>query len=67
MEKRKETAKKTRSWKQDPEAVRADILRAARAEFAKHGVSGARVLEIADQLQTSKRMISYYLGHKEAF
>lgn len=65
MEKRKETAKKTRSWKQDPEAVRADILRAARAEFSKHGLSGARVQEIADQIQTSKRMIFYYFGDKE--
>ena len=54
-----------RSWKQDPEAVRADILRAARAEFAEHGLSGARVQDIADRIKTSKRMIFYYFGDKE--
>lgn len=55
----------TRGWKQDPEAVRADILRAARAEFAEHGLSGARVQEIAERIKTSKRMIFYYFGDKE--
>lgn len=60
-----ETARKPRSWKQDPEAVRADILRAARAEFAEHGLSGARVQVIAERTQTSKRMIYYYFGDKE--
>jgi AcrR family transcriptional regulator len=59
------TRKKARSWKQDPEAVRADILCAARAEFAEHGLSGARVQDIADRIQTSKRMIFYYFGDKE--
>ncbi len=54
-----------RSWKQDPEAVRADILRAARAEFAEHGLSGARVQDIAERIKTSKRMIFYYFGDKE--
>lgn len=57
--------KKPRSWKQDPEAVKADILAAAKVEFAKHGLSGARVQDIADQIQTSKRMIFYYFGDKE--
>ena len=36
-----------RRWKQDPEAVRADILGAAEALFARKGYSGARVEEIA--------------------
>lgn len=57
--------KKARSWKQDPEAVRADILKAAKAEFAEHGLSGARVQNIADRIETSKRMIFYYFGDKE--
>ncbi|MDE4176292.1 TetR/AcrR family transcriptional regulator [Phaeobacter sp. PT47_59] len=45
--------------------MRADILRAARKEFAKHGLAGARVQNIVDQTQTSKRMIFYYFGDKE--
>ncbi len=62
----KTTGKKAaRSWKQDPEAVKADILVAARSEFAEHGLSGARVQEIADRISSSKRMIFYYFGDKE--
>lgn len=56
--------KPTRTWKQDPEGVRADILRAATAEFAAHGLAGARIQNIADRIQTSKRMIFYYFGDK---
>lgn len=61
----KEPNKRERTWKQDPEAVRADILRAARNAFSEHGLSGARVQEIANQIKTSKRMIFYYFGDKE--
>ncbi len=50
--------------KQDPEAVKQDILRVAKSEFAKNGLSGARVDEIARQTQTSKRMIYYYFKDK---
>lgn len=52
-------------WKQDPQGVRADILRVAREVFAKNGLSGARVDEIAARTATSKRMIYYYFGDKE--
>ncbi|WP_226554299.1 TetR/AcrR family transcriptional regulator [Celeribacter naphthalenivorans] len=55
-----------RSWKQDPETVKADILNAARAEFAAHGLSGARISAIVERTQTSKRMIFYYFGDKES-
>jgi len=51
-------------WKQNPEAVQANILRVAREEFAKNGLSGARVAEIAARTETSKRMIYYYFGDK---
>jgi AcrR family transcriptional regulator len=51
-------------WKQNPEAVRANIIRVAREEFAKNGLSGARVDEIAAKTETSKRMIYYYFGDK---
>ncbi len=52
-------------WKQDPEAVRLDILRVATQAFASHGLSGTRVADIAAKTQTSKRMIYYYFGDKE--
>jgi AcrR family transcriptional regulator len=51
--------------KQNPEAVQANILRVAQEEFAKNGLSGARVDEIAARTETSKRMIYYYFGDKE--
>ncbi len=52
-------------WKQDPDAVKADILRAATAEIAAHGLNGARIDQIAARTRTSKRMIYYYFGDKE--
>ncbi|GAB4377380.1 MAG: TetR family transcriptional regulator [Kiloniellaceae bacterium] len=52
-------------WKQNPEAVQANILRVAQEEFAKNGLSGARVDDIAARTETSKRMIYYYFGDKE--
>jgi AcrR family transcriptional regulator len=52
-------------WKQDPEAVRADILRVATEEFATNGLSGARIDDIAAKTRTSKRMIYYYFGDKD--
>ena len=52
-------------WKQNPEAVQANILHVALEEFAKNGLSGARVDEIAAKTETSKRMIYYYFGDKE--
>lgn len=57
-------ARKTQ-WKQDPDAVRADILRVAVEEFATHGLSGARIAEITRKTATSKRMIYYYFTDKE--
>ncbi|MAS03414.1 MAG: TetR family transcriptional regulator [Ahrensia sp.] len=52
-------------WKQDPEGVRANILAVALKEFSEHGLSGARIDEIAAKTRTSKRMIYYYFGDKE--
>jgi len=43
-----------------------DILAIATEEFALKGLSGARVDEIAERMQTSKRMIYYYFGGKDA-
>ncbi|PKU21564.1 TetR family transcriptional regulator [Telmatospirillum siberiense] len=51
--------------KLDPEGTKREILRAARAEFAEKGFSGARIDEIGARTKTAKRMIYYYFGNKE--
>jgi AcrR family transcriptional regulator len=50
----------------DASATRQRILVAARAEFAAHGVAGARVDRIAAAAQANKRAIYDYFGDKEA-
>ncbi len=50
----------------DPEASRADILRAATGEFAARGLDGARVDAIARRTRTTRAMIYYYFKSKEA-
>lgn len=54
-----------KTWKQDAEGVKHDILMVAMDEFADHGLAGARIDEIADKTKTSKRMIYYYFGDKD--
>lgn len=49
----------------DPERTRARILEAARAEFAAHGLGGARVDRIAANADANKRMLYYYFGNKD--
>ncbi len=49
----------------DPERTKQDILRVAAEEFAKYGLSGARVDAIAARTHTTKRMIYYYFDSKE--
>ena len=49
----------------DSDASRADILTVATREFSEKGLAGARVDEIAERTNTSKRMIYYYFGSKE--
>ncbi len=49
----------------DPERTRAQILRAAGAEFARHGLGGARVERIAAAAGANKRMLYYYFRDKE--
>jgi AcrR family transcriptional regulator len=55
---------KTR-WKQNPEGVKRDIIEAAMSEFARSGLSGAKIDDISAQTNTSKRMIYDYFGDKE--
>lgn len=42
------------------------ILKAARDEFAAHGLAGARVDLVARRARVNKRMIYHYFGSKEA-
>src|SRR5215469_16194492 len=49
----------------NPEAHQRDIIEVATAEFSAHGLSGARVDEIASKTQCSKRLIYYYFGDKD--
>lgn len=49
----------------DPDRTKADILAVATHEFAEKGYSGARIDEIAERTNASKRMIYYYYGGKE--
>ncbi|MCV2870338.1 TetR family transcriptional regulator [Defluviimonas sp. WL0002] len=49
----------------DAEATKARILSAAKKEFAKNGLGGARVDIIANQAKANKRMIYHYFGNKE--
>jgi len=52
--------------RRDPERTRAGILEAARIEFARRGLGGARVDQITARAGSNKRMIYYYFGNKEA-
>ncbi|MEK0084621.1 TetR family transcriptional regulator [Geminicoccaceae bacterium SYSU G07066] len=65
LDEQKKARPETRSRKNDPERTKSDILAVATEEFAAHGLSGARVDEIALRTKTSKRMIYYYFGSKE--
>ena len=50
----------------DPARTMAEILEVATHEFADKGLAGARIDEIAAATRTSKRMIYYYFGSKDA-
>ena len=49
----------------DAEATRRNIIAVATEEFARNGLAGARIDEIAARTATSKRMIYYYFKDKE--
>ncbi|MEM1388129.1 MAG: TetR/AcrR family transcriptional regulator [Pseudomonadota bacterium] len=55
----------TKAKMRDADATRARILDAAKQEFAKFGLAGARVDTIALQARANKRMIYHYFGSKE--
>lgn len=51
--------------RRDREATRSRLLAAAIDEFARHGLNGARGERIAEQADSSERMLYYYFGSKE--
>lgn len=51
--------------RRDAEATKGRILAAAKKEFAKNGLGGARVDVIAERAKANKRMIYHYFGSKE--
>ena len=55
----------TKPKSRDAEATKARILAAAKAEFARLGLGGARVDEIAEKAGANKRMIYHYFGNIE--
>lgn len=59
------TAARKPSATRDPEQTRARILAAARDEFARLGLGGARVDRIATLAGANKRMLYYYFGSKD--
>ncbi|MDO0926954.1 TetR family transcriptional regulator [Streptomyces sp. TG1A-8] len=48
----------------DPGATRARIFEAAVAEFARHGIAGARIDRIATAAKANKQLIYAYFGNK---
>ncbi|MEO0915386.1 MAG: TetR/AcrR family transcriptional regulator [Pseudomonadota bacterium] len=55
----------TKARTRDADATKSRILAAAKAEFARLGLGGARVDEIAEKAKANKRMIYHYFGNKE--
>jgi AcrR family transcriptional regulator len=49
----------------DPEETQRRIMAAAKVEFAKNGLGGARVDVIAARAKSNKRMMYHYFGNKE--
>lgn len=51
--------------RRDAEATRQRILEAAKKEFARNGLGGARVDDIAERSKSNKRMIYHYFESKD--
>ena len=58
-------AKKPAARTNDADETRNNILKVAMREFADKGLAGARIDEIAEKTNSSKRMIYYYFGGKD--
>jgi AcrR family transcriptional regulator len=57
--------KKPKSRPRNADATRKRILEAAKLEFSRLGLGGARVDAIAARAKANKRMIYHYFGNKE--
>lgn len=55
----------TAKRKNDPEGLKKRILAGALATFAEFGLQGARMEQIAEHAQTTKRMVVYHFSNKE--
>ena len=55
----------TKARMRDADATKARILAAAKSEFVRAGLAGARVDEIAEKADANKRMIYHYFGSKD--
>jgi TetR/AcrR family transcriptional regulator len=64
MAERRSNGKKPQ--RRDPVASRNKLLTAARHEFAKSGLAGARVDEIALRAGVNKQLVYHYFGDKDA-
>jgi len=51
--------------KNDPEGLKKRIIASALTTFAEFGLQGARMEQIADSAETTKRMVVYHFGNKE--
>ena len=62
----KPTSNGAKPKRRDPAATRRKLLTAARREFAKSGLAGARVDEIAERAGVNKQLVYHYFGDKDA-
>jgi TetR/AcrR family transcriptional regulator len=62
----KRQAGDSRPQRRDPAATRRKLLTAARREFARNGLAGARVDEIAARAGVNKQLVYHYFGDKDA-
>ena len=60
------TVPAARRGRRDPEGSRDALLRAARAEFVRHGFAGARVDKIAAAAGVNKQLVYHHFGDKDA-
>ncbi len=56
----------TTPQRRDPAGTRQKLLTAARREFARSGLAGARVDEIAARAGVNKQLVYHYFGDKDA-
>jgi TetR/AcrR family transcriptional regulator len=66
LEMPKQRSNGTKPQRRDPAATRQKLLTAARHEFAKSGLAGARVDEIAGRAGVNKQLVYHYFGDKDA-